>query len=239
MDPTPSPGTLRMQKKDFFIFFSYNLPSGTLSSVLIILFLAKILCKNFILQTLFQSAQHLYEKREGSGSGSIPLTNRSRSGRPKKHADPDPDPQHCMKGRFLVEINSFGLKEKLVTCNSNPRKSGCRYLPEIHASRFSVSGSLRPKLGELLALYHGITSILYIKVSVPDPGCLSQILIFVHLKSPIQKQQRVTKKLVVLPFCVATNITKLKIILFLNVRRKNLGRFTKNYRTFYQKLSKI
>jgi hypothetical protein len=28
------------------------------------------LCKNFILQALFQSAQHLNENREGSGSGS-------------------------------------------------------------------------------------------------------------------------------------------------------------------------
>ncbi len=36
----------------------------------------------FYLQALFQSAQHLYEKREGSGS--IPLTNGSGgSGRPK------------------------------------------------------------------------------------------------------------------------------------------------------------
>jgi hypothetical protein len=29
------------------------------------------------LQAIFQSAQHLYEKREGSGSGTIPLTNGS------------------------------------------------------------------------------------------------------------------------------------------------------------------
>ncbi len=35
----------------------------------------------FYLQALFQSAQHIYEKREGSGHGSVPLTN-----------DPDPDP---------------------------------------------------------------------------------------------------------------------------------------------------
>ncbi len=35
------------------------------------------------MQELFQSAKHLYEKREGSGSGSVPLTNRSGSGRPK------------------------------------------------------------------------------------------------------------------------------------------------------------
>jgi hypothetical protein len=46
------------------------------------------------LQALFQSAQHLHEKREGSG----PLTDGSGYGRPKKHADPadpDSDPQHC------------------------------------------------------------------------------------------------------------------------------------------------
>jgi hypothetical protein len=36
------------------------------------------------LQALFQSAQHIYEKREGSGAGSVPLTYGSRSGRPKK-----------------------------------------------------------------------------------------------------------------------------------------------------------
>ncbi len=41
-------------------------------------FLLKIICKNFILQVIFQSAQHIYEKREGSGS--IPLTNGSGSG---------------------------------------------------------------------------------------------------------------------------------------------------------------
>lgn len=35
---------------------------------------------------------------------------------------------------------------------ASSRKSGCRYLPEIHASRFSVSGSLRPKLGLLILL---------------------------------------------------------------------------------------
>ncbi len=34
------------------------------------------------MQALFQSAQHLYEKREGSGAGSIPMTN-SDPGGPK------------------------------------------------------------------------------------------------------------------------------------------------------------
>jgi hypothetical protein len=47
----------------------------------------KLLCENVILQALFQSAQHIYEKREGSGagSGSVRLSNGSVSGsiRPK------------------------------------------------------------------------------------------------------------------------------------------------------------
>ncbi len=70
-----------MQKKIyFFIVFSYNLLAGTLSSVLKNF---NFLLKFCLLQALFQSAQHLYEKREGSGSRSIPLTNGSGSGRPK------------------------------------------------------------------------------------------------------------------------------------------------------------
>jgi hypothetical protein len=40
-----------------------------LSSVLKIYWFAKTLWYNFILQALFQSAQHIYEKKEGSGSG--------------------------------------------------------------------------------------------------------------------------------------------------------------------------
>jgi hypothetical protein len=57
---------LRMQKNIFFIFFLTS-------------------CQHFSLQALFQSAQHIYEKREpltngfGSGSG-IPNTRGSRSG---------------------------------------------------------------------------------------------------------------------------------------------------------------
>jgi hypothetical protein len=44
-------------------------------------FLPKFCVKHFIVQALFQSAQHLCEKRVGSGSGFVPLTNRS--GRPE------------------------------------------------------------------------------------------------------------------------------------------------------------
>ncbi len=61
------------------------------------------------------------------------------------------------------------------------------------------------------------------KTSVADPGCLSPI--------PDPKtatKERGDKKFDVIPFFVATNFTKFKIILFLN----------SNYRTFYpQKLS--
>jgi hypothetical protein len=56
--------------------FSYNLPAGTLSSVLKFNLLLKFSVKIFFVQALFQSAEHLYEKREGSGSG-------AESGRPR------------------------------------------------------------------------------------------------------------------------------------------------------------
>jgi hypothetical protein len=75
-DPTPNPtpffSDIKDAKKNCF---SYNLRAGTLSSVLKIYF--------FILQALFNAAQHHYEKREGSGAGSgagsVPLTNGSGS----------------------------------------------------------------------------------------------------------------------------------------------------------------
>jgi hypothetical protein len=52
--------TLRIKKN---LIFSYNLPTGTLFSVLKIEFFAKILFYNPILQALFQFYQHLYEKK--------------------------------------------------------------------------------------------------------------------------------------------------------------------------------
>ncbi len=66
---------------DFFIFFSFESPAGTLSSALKVVFFAKILCQNFF-ASIFSvfSTLILYGKREGSGS--IPLTNGSRSGSP-------------------------------------------------------------------------------------------------------------------------------------------------------------
>jgi hypothetical protein len=43
-DPTPFFSDFKDAKKVNFYIFSYNLPAGTLSSVLKILFFAKILC---------------------------------------------------------------------------------------------------------------------------------------------------------------------------------------------------
>jgi hypothetical protein len=46
-------------------------------------FMLKFYVKNFILQALFQSAQHICEKREGSGGGAGTLTNGTGSRRSK------------------------------------------------------------------------------------------------------------------------------------------------------------
>ena len=88
MDPDPDPAPFFRNFKDAkkFSYFSYNLPTVTLSSVLKYYFFAKILFSNFILQLLFQSStQHVYEKREGSGTG-------SGSGSVPRLMDPDPVP---------------------------------------------------------------------------------------------------------------------------------------------------
>jgi hypothetical protein len=44
------------------------------------------------------------------------------------------------------------------------------------------------------------------------------------------------KKFVAIPFFVAINFTKLKIILFFMPKKKNLGRFSKNIELFTQKI---
>jgi hypothetical protein len=84
--------------------------------------------------------------------------------------------------------------------------------------------------------------------SVADPGYLSRILIFTHSGSRISDpgsripdpktatKERGEKKISCQTFFVATNFTKLKIILFFNAEEKNLGQFSKNYRTFYPKI---
>jgi hypothetical protein len=83
--------------------------------------------------------------------------------------------------------------------------------------------------------------------SVADPGCLSRIpdpdfdpsrIPDPGSQIPDPKtatKERGEKKFVVITFYVATNFTKLQLILVLKCGRKNLGQFSKNYRTFYPK----
>jgi hypothetical protein len=83
MDPVPDPtpffsNFVDAKKKKNFIFFSYNLPAGTISSVLNILLLLK-----FCVQILF--CKHYFS----------PLNTFTRKGKdpdPKPEPDPDPDP---------------------------------------------------------------------------------------------------------------------------------------------------
>jgi hypothetical protein len=76
------------------------------------------------------------------------------------------------------------------------------------------SGRLSQKLATLNCLVK-LRSVMA-PASVADPGCLSRILIFVHPGSRIQKQQQRGGGKIFLTFLffVATNFTKLKIILF-------------------------
>jgi hypothetical protein len=70
------------------------------------------------------------------------------------------------------------------------------------------------------------------------PG--SRILIYPNpgSRTPDPKtatKERGEKKFVVLTFYAATNLTKLQIIFSFGAEEKNLGQFSKNYRTFYPK----
>jgi hypothetical protein len=96
LDPTTFSLILRMQK--IFPYFSLI----TLAHRKI-KFFAKILCQNFILQALFQSAQNIYAKREGSGS--VPLTNGSGSRRLK-----------IMK--FRIRIPNSAEEERSLHCRA-------------------------------------------------------------------------------------------------------------------------
>jgi hypothetical protein len=74
--------------------------------------------------------------------------------------------------------------------------------------------------------------------SVADPGCLSRILIFTHPGSRIQKQQqkREVKKISCHTFLCSHKFHKIVNYFSVEVlKKKNLGEFSKNYRTFYQK----
>jgi hypothetical protein len=75
---------------------------------------------------------------------------------------------------------------------------------------------------------------------IPDPDFYPSRI--PDLGSRIQKQQQkrgVKKKFVVIPFVVATNFTKFKIVLHIfEMLKKNIwaSQFSKNYKTFYPKI---
>ncbi len=63
-----------------------------------------------MLQALAQSAQHIYEKKEGSGSGSVPLTNGSGSGRPQNMRIRIPNTsKNSLNEDFLELFGVFGI----------------------------------------------------------------------------------------------------------------------------------
>jgi hypothetical protein len=71
------------------------------------------------LQALFQSAQHLFEKREGSGPGSVPLTNRNGSGRPKNMRSRISNTVFLML-HTSVHKKIFSVQDKHPSCSSSP-----------------------------------------------------------------------------------------------------------------------
>jgi hypothetical protein len=87
-DPTPFFSDIENAKKNFLHIFFFHI-----IFILKNLFIDKILFKNFILMALFQSTEHIYENREGSGSGSVSLM------------DPDPGgPKTCGSCGIRIRI---------------------------------------------------------------------------------------------------------------------------------------
>jgi hypothetical protein len=78
------------------------------------------------------------------------------------------------------------------------------------------------------------------KTIVADPGCLSRILDpdFYPSRIPdpkIAMKDRGEKKLLSYLFFGAIKFTKLNYFIFEMLKKKNLGQFSKIYRTFYPK----
>jgi len=72
-------------------------------------------------------------------------------------------------------------------------------------------------------------------VSVADPGSrISDLESWIPDPTTAKKEDG--EDICCPTFFVARNITKLKIILFLNWEEKSLSQFTKNYSTFYSKI---
>jgi hypothetical protein len=122
------------------------------------------------LQALFQSAQHIYEKREGSGagSGSAPLTNGSGSGRPKimriRIPNTGPDSYFSQRKKikiFLLFYNIF-VKRLFPLCLCTHRKKVLYSETKDDFSRFNlltVRTERRRTENQILNLNHPMTRI--------------------------------------------------------------------------------
>ncbi len=82
---------------------------------------------------------------------------------------------------------------------------------------------------------------LYTGASVADPGCLSRIPDHDFYPSRIPDPKTAMnrhwwKKFGVIPFLWSHKFQKIELFYFWNVEEKNLGQFSKNYRTFYHKI---
>jgi hypothetical protein len=106
-NPTPDPTPLFSDFKDAKkIFFSYNLPAGTLSSVLKIQFLLK-----FVSEFYFAS---ILEKREESGSGSIRLTNGYGSGSGSRSPTPiKGTAKEVFRGRWFSSVHGWNSRNSI------------------------------------------------------------------------------------------------------------------------------
>ncbi len=158
--------------------------------------------------------------------------------------DPDmnPDPQQCSSAdwnhsaftSFSISIIS-NLKLYLKWVNG---VLPYRLLSKITNDLFMTGWNGMNYVYRSSSLYSRVCLVTH---SVADPGCLFRIpdpdfypfLIPDPTKPKKGEEEKIT--CVGLTFFVGANLTKLKIILCLNVSRKNLIQLTKIYSTFYRK----
>jgi hypothetical protein len=145
---------LRMQKKLIFShFFLITFPKVHHLQSKKSNFLLKFCVKMIIFRELFQSAQHIYEKREGSGagSGSAPVTNLTGSGsrRPKNmwilriripntglwrslsavrtRASPEGEPDLLVSGGILKELAVVAKRRKAASPKGESDPQAAKY----------------------------------------------------------------------------------------------------------------
>jgi hypothetical protein len=160
-------------------------------------------------------------------------------------ADPDPDPhQNVMDPehwKILINCSMFeveevrgetvellGRLERLTAAVEQAEREGRQETPPASQANSCSRGADRP--GKKISVIN----------SVADPGCLSRILIFTHPGSRILDpktgtKESVEKHLLSYLFLQPQISQNCELFYFLSAEEKNLGQFSKNYRTFYPK----